>query len=99
MVVASLVSFKHILFMQMGCLMLEKRPKVLTYRAVVTLEEELVFVYKEVTTGLRLVSLAVTANRTPTVVEIGALPLEQLQLRGHQSDEFMVDVKSQTFGP
>ncbi len=79
--------------------MLEECTKVLAHTAVVTLEEELVFLYEEVATGFRLVSLAVTTDRASTIVQIGALPLEQLQLRRHHSDEFMVDEKSQTSDP
>ncbi len=41
-----------------------------------TLEDELVFLYKEVTTGLCLFSLAVTAERTPAIVQIRTLSLE-----------------------
>ena len=83
----------------MGRLMLQKGAKVLANTAVVALEEELVFLYKEVTTGLGLVSLAVTAYRTSTVVQIRTFSLEQLQLRGHHCNEFVVDVKSQTSSP
>ena len=83
----------------MGRLMLQECAKVLTHGAVVALEEELVFVYEEVTTGLGLDFLAVAANRASTIVQIGALPLEQLQLRRHHSDKLVVDEKSQTLVP
>jgi hypothetical protein len=39
----------------------------------------LVFVYKEVTTGLGLFSLAVATQRTPAIVQIRTLSLEQLE--------------------
>ncbi len=83
----------------MGRLMLQESTKVLTHTAVMALVEELVFLYEEVATGLGLVPLAVTTDRASTIVQIGALPLEQLQLRRHHSDKLVVDEKSQTFGP
>ncbi len=83
----------------MGRLMLQEGAKVLADTAVVTLEEELVFLYKEVATGLGLVSLAVATDRAPTVVQVGTLPLEHSELRGQHSDKFVVNVKSQRLIP